>query len=238
VHELTVIAIDWSGARSNRPLAGIWITARRAAEVVVDRGGWSRRDAVEFVGALQPPLVAGFDFSFGLPAWFARELGCPTIDDVWARAAVDGERWLRPSPPFWTERCPHPVEQRFRRCEARVRASGHPAKSVFQLVGNGQVGRGSVRGMPYLAKLRAAGFAIWPFDGASDRTVIEMYPSLLRKRFPQHDDAEAPTTHARDARASARVMEARAEELTALVAASDPVTRLEGDVWEPAPTWP
>ena len=150
----------------------------------------------------------------------------------------DGDDWLAPAPPFWNTRCDLAEAKRFRACETRLRAAGFPAKSVFQLVGNGQVGRGSVRGMPHLARLRADGFAIWPFDGASDRLVVEIYPSLLRRRFPHLDDGAAPTNDARDARVSARAMAARAEEFTRLVAAADPVTRIEGDVWVPAATSP
>ena len=69
-------------------------------------------------------------------------------------------------------------------CETRLRAEGLPAKSIFQLVGNGQVGAGSVRGMPFLARLRAEGFAIWPFDAASARTVFEIYPTAMRAAMP------------------------------------------------------
>jgi hypothetical protein len=234
VDEITVVAVDWSGARGEtKPHAGIWITARRGDEVLEDRGGWSRVEAAARVIALPPPIVAGFDFSFGVPAWFARELGCTTIDDLWERAAQHGEQWLTPAPPFWNTRCLHRRDARFRVCEERLLEAGYGPKSVFQLVGNGQVGPGSVRGMPYLAELRDAGFAIWPFDGARERTTIEIYPSLCRKLFPEYDDASAPTVDARDARASARVMQTRAGELLALSAATDPVTRIEGDVWVP-----
>ena len=234
MNDITIAAVDWSGARGEtKPHAGIWITARRGDDVLIDRGGWSRVDAVAFVATLSPPVVAGFDFSFGLPEWFARELECKTIDDVWNRAGNDGERWLAPAPPFWTARCPLPLDRRFRACEQRLRECGYAPKSVFQLVGNGQVGRGSVRGMPYLAQLRNDGFAIWPFDQPNQRVAIEMYPSLLRKRFPQYDEPTAPSTDARDARASARAMQTRADELLALAATVDPTTRIEGDVWIP-----
>ena len=77
------------------------------------------------------------------------------------------------------------------------------------------------------------GFAIWPFDDAGDRTALEIYPSLLRKQFPALDETDAPSPHARDARASARVMQTRTDELSLLAATHDPVTRLEGDVWVP-----
>jgi hypothetical protein len=238
MHARTVVAIDWSGAKGEGSHPGIWITAMRDGVVVHDSGNWSRRDAIDFVRAQPPPVVAGFDFSFGVPAWFARELGCETIDDVWAVALSDGDRWLSPAPPFWDRRCDLSEAQRLRECEKRLRASGYPPKSLFQLVGNGQVGRGSVRGMPHLARLRAEGFGIWPFDGGRDRFVVEIYPSLLRKRFPHLDDGAAPTNDARDARVSARAMTARAEELSRLVVTADPVTRIEGDVWVPAATSP
>ena len=88
--------------------------------------------------------------------------------------------------------------------------------------------------MPHLARLRHAGFAIWPFDDAGDRVALEIYPSLLRKQFPALDETDAPSPHARDARASARVMQTRAGEFASLVAAVDPNERLEGNVWVPA----
>jgi hypothetical protein len=234
VTELAVIAVDWSGARGDGSHAGIWVTARRGDATLVDRGSWSRADAVEFVRRTEAPVVAGFDFSFGVPAWFARTLGCATIEDVWTRAASDGEHWLVPTAPFWRARCTVPVEQRFRACELELQRNGYAPKSVFQLVGDGQVGAGSVRGMPHLAHLRAAGFAIWPFDGARERVALEIYPTLLRKMFPALDVADAPTRDARDARASARVMQTRADEFASLGAATDPIECLEGNLWIPA----
>ena len=163
----------------------------------------NRDQAVALVLACASPVVAGFDFSFGFPAWFAREHRCTTIADVWALDERDGEEWLAspPTPPFWRDRCEIPVERRFRRCEEPLRS----AKSIFQLVGNGQIGAGSVRGMPHLARLREAGFAIWPFDHPSDRTVMEIYPSRLRKLAPHHDAGPFTNEHERDAVVSARV---------------------------------
>ncbi len=187
---LTVIAIDWSGARSEGKLRGIWVSAIRDGEIVEDRGGWSRREAADFVASTPPPFVAGFDFSFGLPAWFAQQLGLATIDDVWACATGHAESWLTPHPPFWNRKCVLPPEQQYRACEVALRGAGYQPKSVFQLVGNGQVGAGSVRGMPHLARLRADGVAVWPFDGPSDRLAIEIYPTsaaprLSRARLPR-----------------------------------------------------
>jgi len=223
---LSVIAVDWSGARHPK---GIWVAIVRDGTLAESHACTSREQAVECVLSEPPPVVAGFDFSFSVPEWFARSLGCRTVADVWARAASDGDAWLEPTAPFWRTRCEVPAEQRFRECERRFPT----AKSVFQLVGNGQVGAGSVRGMPFLAQLRAAGFAIWPFDDARSRTALEIYPSALRPFAP----ACGPfaSNDERDAVCSALVMWQHRTELTRLSRATDPRTRIEGDVFAIAP---
>ena len=58
-------------------------------------------------------------------------------------------------------------------------AAGSQPKSVFQLVGGGQVGRGSLYGMQALHRLAAAGFRIWPFDEGGLPLVVEVFPRLL-----------------------------------------------------------
>lgn len=228
----TVIAVDWSGAKHTGPKSGIWLAFIQEGRLVRSEAVARREDAIAIVSACPPPVIAGFDFSFGFPAWFAHEHGCTTIADVWSMAEHDGEKWLAspPMPPFWRDRCEVSVEQRFRRCEERLR----PAKSIFQLVGNGQVGAGSVRGMPHLAWLRGAGFAVWPFDRATDRTAMEIYPSLMRKLAPHHDAGPFTTEHERDAVVSARVIWDHRETVAALRAATDPTTLIEGDVWMPS----
>ena len=221
---LTVFAVDWSGAR--RP-KGIWLATVREGRLVASEALPSREAAIERVAAAPGPVAAGFDFSFSVPMWFARELGCATVDDVWARAESDGDAWLRPSPPFWRDRCAVPLEQRFRRCERRFPT----AKSIFQLVGNGQVGAGSVRGMPLLSHLRAAGFAIWPFDPPRDRVAFEIYPSALRPFAPPAGPFSS--NDERDAVCSALVMWEHRADFAQLRAAADATTQLEGDVWMP-----
>jgi hypothetical protein len=207
----------------------MWLAVVREGCLAESRAVATREEAVQCVLGAEPPVLAGFDFSFGVPAWFAVANGCASIDDVWALAERDGERWLAPSEPFWRDRCGVPREQRFRRCELRYPT----AKSVFQLVGNGQVGAGSVRGMPLLAQLRARGVAIWPFDAPAARTVFEIYPSALRRfaltvgAFRSDDE--------RDAVCSALVMWDARETIATSRAATDPTTRLEGEVWAPTP---
>jgi hypothetical protein len=226
VTDPTVISVDWSGAR--RP-KGIWLAVIQDNRLVESRSISTREEAAAYVRDCPPPVIAGFDFSFGMPQWFARDNGCTTIDDVWALAAREGERWLAPTRPFWRDRCEVPRDQRFRKCEAQYAT----AKSIFQLVGNGQVGAGSVRGMPLIAQLRAAGVAIWPFDAPTDRTAFEIYPSALRKLAP--DAGPFATNDERDAVCSAWVMWRERETVATLRAATDPTIRLEGDIWAPTP---
>jgi hypothetical protein len=224
VTDPTVIAIDWSGAR--RP-KGIWLAVVQDGRLVESCALSTREEAAGYVRDFPAPLIAGFDFSFGMPEWFAREHGCTSIDEVWALAARAGAGWLTPTSPFWRDRCDVPRSRRFRTCEER-----YPnAKSIFQLVGNGQVGAGSVRGMSLLIQLRAAGAAIWPFDPPGERTVLEIYPSALRGFVP--DAGPFSNNDERDAVCSALVMWRHRGSVAALTAATDPTTRLEGDVWAP-----
>jgi hypothetical protein len=234
VDDVTVIAVDWSGAGAadERRCPGIWITAVRNGEVVQRRGGWSRREAIEFVAHHDAPVIAGFDFAFGPPRWFALAHGCLGVDSVWALAGRDGERWLAPTPPFWKENCPVPPELRFRECEKRLRQEGWQPKSVFQLVGAGMVGPGSVRGMRLLPRLREAGVAIWPFAAASDRIAVEIYPAVLKPRATRRF-APYSSDDDRDATESAEVMWAHRKDFEKLARATDSRTLVEGAIWAP-----
>jgi hypothetical protein len=231
----TIIAVDWSGAKKTNAKSGIWLAVIQDGQLVRSDPAFTREEAVALVQACESPVIAGFDFSFGVPRWFAERHNCTTIDDVWSVVEREGERWLGPPPvpPFWNDRLVIPPEQQFRCCEQRLLETGpSKPKSIFQLVGNGQVGAGSVRGMPHLGRLRRDGFAIWPFDDSNDRTVFEIYPSLLRKIAPHHD-VDLANEHERDAVVSARVIWEHRESFAALQAATDAVTRIEGDVWIP-----
>src|SRR5882762_3822449 len=51
--------------------------------------------------------------------------------------------------------------------ERAAKMMGITPKSPFQVGGSGSVGTGSLRAMPWLMKLREAGFRVWPFEEAS-----------------------------------------------------------------------
>jgi hypothetical protein len=240
LRDLTVVAIDWSGRKSTAQIHAIRAAIVHAGEVVDLWCDLTRADVIDELTALDGEVVVGFDFSFGFPAWVGGCRGVTSGVDMWQVVAEEGETWLRDCPdPFFGK----PDTQRnrnvdlFRKTEIPVRA-----KSTLQLGGAGHVGTGSIRGMPYLTALRVAGFAVWPFDTAARRTVVEIYPAALR---PHANDTSLPrrwkaavrnNDNARDAILSALVMWEHRDELVRLPASIDPITRLEGEVWMPRST--
>jgi gamma-glutamylcyclotransferase (GGCT)/AIG2-like uncharacterized protein YtfP len=258
---LTCIAVDWSGdASAAGQRRKLWCAVARGGQLVELAAGRTREELVRELEARirgERELAIGLDFCFALPAWHAHELGCRDATDVWRTVAERGEHWLaRPKPPFWRGARPEPSAARtpLRRTEGEGLASrGDAPLSVYQLVG-AQVGTGSLRGMPYLARLRAAGAAIWPFDAPRLPVVVELYPrvftGLVRKRdanaralalrrYGRAELADAPRAAASasddafDAAVSALGLTRAARELVRLPAPRDELDALEGRIFRP-----
>jgi hypothetical protein len=254
-----VVAVDWSGAATGAS-SRIWLAHVRDGELVELRNGRSRGELVDALVALRAAcpdgLAVGLDFSFSFPAWFARAQSCTTINEIWRTVAREGEQWLRAcAPPFWGRpgRPRPPLPAHLRRAEEAIAVGGIRPKSIFQIGGAGSVGTGSLRGMPHLPRLRAAGYSIWPFDPASPFIVLELYPRLFTGPVHKSDPVQrarhwegvpwrvAPafaasiiaSEDAFDAAISALAMYDHRAELAALRPSADPVTLLEGDVWCP-----
>jgi hypothetical protein len=236
----TVIAIDWSGRLGIDQIHAIRAAVARDGEIEV----WADLTRDDVVAALlelrEQNVVVGMDFSFGYPSWVGRWHGCRDGSELWPIVAADGERWLETCPPpfFGAKGTRRPERvQILRACETRV-----GAKSTFQVAGSGHVGTGTIRGIPCLMRLRAAGFAVWPFDAVGSRTIVEIYPSALRRNVdlttlpPRVKAAVANNENTRDAVASALVMWEHRDQFATLRAATDETTRLEGDIWTPAST--
>jgi hypothetical protein len=251
-----VVAVDWSGRLDDA--GGTWMATAEAG-VVTDLRPKTRPGVVDHLvaAACDERLVIGFDFCFSFPAWFLDDLGCRP-PEVWGLVAERGEEWLATCPPpFWGPAGSRRPTGRtvLRRTEAALVRSGSPAKSVFQIAGAGAVGTGSLRGMPHLRRLEAAGFAIWPFPGFDSGwpRVVEIYPRALtgpvRKSRRADREAYLEPRRARlsgwmldlacwsedafDAAASALVMADHLDELCALRSAVDEVDLAEGRVWLP-----
>ena len=161
------------------------------------------------------------------------------------------------APPFWGRpgtRKPELAEH-FRATELAVGSvAGIRPKSTFQVSGAGSVGAGSIRGFPVLARLRAAGFSVWPFDTAVAPVVVEIWPRLLTGPVVKRDaaaraahlsvnfpslagdlrDRAISSEDAFDAAVSALVMARHRAAICALPARTDRVTQLEGATWQPS----
>jgi hypothetical protein len=152
---------------------------------------WSGWHAPEPLAATETALV-GLDFAFGFPGHFSLP-GAGTAWS-WERLAawcsdLDGNQSL-----IEALRAKRDVAKQFRlgpgtssavmhlrRTEEQLRKLGKRPASVFNLVGAQQVGAGSIRGIPILARLRRdRAAAVWPFEEAASRpiTVVEVFPRL------------------------------------------------------------
>src|SRR5262249_30141389 len=193
----TVIAVDWSGARVGGGRR-IWLAEVIEDELVVLQNRWNlERLAVWLIGRAErdSSLVLGLDFAFSFPAWFVTERFGGVAEVGWEQALANGEAWLRDvARPFWGRPgSRRPVlgddQGHFRATEQSLSGAYGRPKSVFQVGGAGAVGTGSIRGMPLLARLRKAGFAIWPFNPSSLPLVLEIYPRALTGRVVKGDAA-------------------------------------------------
>ena len=174
------MAVDWSGALTGAA-DHIWMASAHDGALTALHAPGSRAAVSRLLQARRndpAPVLVGLDFAFGMPAWFAAERGWRDVNDVWRAARDEGEAWLRScAPPFWGRpgvSRPHAADFGLRITERA--AGGVRPKSVFQVGGAGSVGTGSIRGMPMLLTLRAAGWAVWPFDGPASHTLVEIWP--------------------------------------------------------------
>jgi guanosine-3',5'-bis(diphosphate) 3'-pyrophosphohydrolase len=254
-----VLAIDWSGAKSGARRK-IWLAEARSGELVRLESGRNRLEMAEHLldeMERDPRLLVGLDFAFSLPAWFLRDHDLTTAKELWQLADREAEAWLEEcAPPFWGRpgRTKPDLPSHFRRTDASMQpVGGIRPKSPFQIGGGGAVGTASLRGMPMLQRLSAAGYRVWPFDRAEPPAVVEIYPRLLTglvvkssakaradyvdARLPElsvrHRKIAASSEDALDAAVSAVVMSREAAALTVLDAATDPVELLEGRIWCP-----
>jgi hypothetical protein len=260
-----IMAVDWSGRSGPDQRRFLWLAEAVDTELIRLEAGRTRAELVELLIAeadRDPNLIVGVDFAFSLPAWYLQERQL-TPRQLWALLADEAltptmrqlglTRWMnRPELPFWITGEAHArlaPGQSLRRTEQEVRVPGVQPKSVFQLVGAGQVGRGSLYGMGALHRLAGAGFRIWPFDRSGLPLVVEIFPRVLtgpvRKNSPSERERYLGTVPMRselgrlaagsedafDAAVSAVVMAARMEDLRALPPA--PGYELEGKIWQP-----
>ncbi len=254
---MRAIAVDWSGAIEGERRR-IWLAEAEAGgqRLVRLEDGRTREELVAHLVAELPAgtrAVVGLDFAFAFPAWFAAELGARTADELWALVAEHAEAWLAACErPFWGR----PGRRRpDLPAHLRLTEAAHPgAKSVFQIGGAGAVGTASLRGMPLLRRLRAAGFSVWPFHDEGWPRAVEIYPrhftrpvrkssagaraAYLETFHPALDPAQvrlaAASEHAFDAAVAALGMGAALAAGAGFPPPVDAVERIEGAIWAPA----
>lgn len=255
---MRVVAVDWSGESRGGGRRKIWAAESSHGHLRDLESGRTRDEVAEYLIELaenDAALVVGFDFAFSMPRWFVESVGAASGPEFWEVAEREGERWLRecPAPFFGHKGTTKPTDgAELRR---RTEKESGAAKSVFQIAGSGQVGPGSIRGMPILRRLRDAGFRVWPFDepAPGEPLVIEIYPRLLTGEVVKRNEQErlghlekyAARISPRlreiasgeedefDAAISAAVMNRYLHELVELDA-GDEIDRIEGNIWRPS----
>jgi len=271
----------WTQSANGKPR--IQLEAGRTREEVAD---W----LIE-LSAETPNMAVSVDCCFSYPAWFLQEHGCATVFEFWQKAASGlAEQWLAREcegvardERFWGKPHKRPAQfcgpgyrSMFRfadydnkiaqaleggDAERAAKMRGITPKSPFQIGGSGSVGTGSLRAMPFLLRLHAAGFRVWPFESAARNKplLVEMYTRLLTGPVAKSNEAaRAAYLKARrkndavyagisrgvyakalgsedafDALVSAMEMARHEDEFAKLKATKDAVLLLEGLTWRP-----
>lgn len=246
---MRAVAVDWSG-RQVDAARHIWLAECQSGHLTrleADRNRDALGDELVRMAGAEPDFVVGLDFAFSFPLWFLDAQGVETGMEVDAGRA---EEWLRECPPpFWgrrgRRRGPEP-QLRLTERELAGRLHVRP-KSIFQISGAGSVGTASLRGLPLLARLRARGFSIWPFDPPRLPVAIEIYPRLFTPGTVKSNAAAregflaargwpleaARTEDGFDAAVSALSMEPALRRSGLPRDELDPVRRREGAIWSP-----
>lgn len=179
-----VIAIDWSGAKARNGRGGIALAEISDGRLLRLDAGLDRTEAVDALLQCDPEggVLVGMDFAFSLPNWYLRERGYRSTVDFWRDLSGEGDAGAeailsRCEPPFWGR--PGKLRPHGPEIDCRKTTLKHRAKPVFQIGGAGSVGTGSLRGMPHLLRLREGGWSVFPFDDPGERTVVEIYTSVL-----------------------------------------------------------
>lgn len=254
-------AVDWSGARRGAERR-IWLAEVRDGVLVRLESGRSREEVVELLvaeAADDSRLVVGLDFAFSFPAWYLAHVGCESVEAFWRLVGRDGPVWSEAlEAPFFDRGSWHDDRNRefrdsspYRRTEREL--TPRP-ETVFKLVGQRQVGKASLTGMPALLRLRDAGFSIWPFDAPELPVAVEIYPRLfygprVRKQDASsrrelveswamdspHDlvAAAVASDDAFDAATSALGLYRQRSRLVELEREADPAYQLEGRIFAP-----
>lgn len=207
-----ILIVDWSARAKPAPARptgdAIWYCLRGNGQetLVYCRTREEAESEIRGILATSPGrILAGFDFSFALPAWAMEKL------DGWQalwrfleaaereypnrfEIAAALNRRLAPQAPFWA--CPPAItcvparKPRLRLPEFRQTELALPRRpqSTFKLYTAGSVGSQTITGIPVLERLRrhfGGDLSVWPFQPAARIVLAEVWPSLL-SHLPPH----------------------------------------------------
>ncbi len=204
------VGVDFSGAKSpSFQRKAIWLCrgvgltweGTKVLTISELRCGLTRRELFKLIGDLEPDrdqgVLVGLDFPFSFPRGFPEGIGGDWAEVAAHLAASSPEEFISANaPPFYGNLRRAVLTRRDDRFFAEARFEelrktetlAQGAESVFKLVGPRQVGKGALRGIPYLAKFakeRPQTHVIWPFSGqtAGPRVVVvEIFPRVFMGR--------------------------------------------------------
>jgi hypothetical protein len=203
------IAIDWSGAaRSYDGIAVAMCRGGQSAPKLIPsmRSRWTRLEIAEWLkrrldGTRR--LLIGFDFAFSFPYENCGYLGgqAKGIDDTFAlwelidaRSSGDADFGCAHfigdpnfAPLFWSagSRPKEWVERKRRTEHACAESTTMRPDTLYKLLHSKQVGKASITGMRVLHHVRSCrpdSVAIWPFETPRTSAIVEIYPTIFRKR--------------------------------------------------------
>ena len=255
------LAVDWSGAKAGAERR-IWLAEVSEEGLRRVERGRSREQIAEHLceeARRDPRFVVGLDFAFSFPRWFLDHHGCGSAEELWRLARREGSRWSEElDPPFfdrgswnddWNRRFRYHSPYRKTDLDVPLRP-----ETVFRLMGQRQVGKASLTGLPVLLRLREAGFSIWPFDPPSYPMAFEIYPRLFygravkksdqasRRAFvdatfpslsPKQREQVTVSDDAFDAAVSALSLYRYRERFESIERETDPLFLSEGRIWTP-----
>lgn len=199
-----IVAIDWSGAKRANGIAVAELRPGAPGPVTVPPPNgqrWTRGAALDFLCAVDTPAIVGIDCAFALPfgaSGYGTGIASKTGPELWREidtaSGAEADFYAGPfadahASLFWRRgRRLLTFTEPHRKTETAARSLGlGTPQSPFKRIGAAQVGMAGLAGMRVLVALKrrlGRDVAIWPFDhGASaTRTVVEIYPTLFRKR--------------------------------------------------------
>jgi len=199
------VGIDYSGAstpiKRNKGLQVFSANGTNAPKKIRTAVGptlnWNRKEVTHWCLELlknKDPVIIGIDHAFSFPESYIQRYDTSSYDQFLEDFHV---HWPTDQDDITVQSLFENNKRTGQSNEFRLTENWTPsAKSVFQFGMQGQVAMSSHAGIPWLRFLRkhpdlSGKVHFWPFDGFTIprqiSVVVEVYPSLFRRRYPKID---------------------------------------------------